>query len=43
MVTTRTGIDPRTMRPVGGHRTWKEHPKSPAVFNKATVSEPAEC
>jgi hypothetical protein len=43
MVATTTGIDPRTMGPVGGHRTWKEHPKGPAVFNKAKVSGPAEC
>jgi dihydropyrimidine dehydrogenase (NAD+) subunit PreA len=42
MVPMETGIDPRTMRPVGGHRTWKEHPNNPAVFNKAKVPEPAE-
>ena len=28
--------------PVGGHRTWKEHPNNPAVCGKAKVPEPAE-
>lgn len=32
------GVDPRTGLPVGGHRTWKEHPNNPA----ARVAEPAE-
>jgi len=25
------GVDPRTGVPVGGHRTWMEHPNNPAV------------
>jgi dihydropyrimidine dehydrogenase (NAD+) subunit PreA len=31
MVPLTAGVDPRTGVPVGGHRTWMEHPNNPAV------------
>jgi len=33
-----SGVDKRTGRPVGGHRTWKEHPNNPAVHAKAAAA-----
>ncbi|OCC01221.1 dihydropyrimidine dehydrogenase subunit B [Labrys sp. WJW] len=32
-----SGVDKRTGRPVGGQRTWKEHPNNPAVHAKAAA------
>jgi dihydropyrimidine dehydrogenase (NAD+) subunit PreA len=36
------GVDPRTGRAVGGHRTWLEHPNNPGAKPAERVMEPAE-
>jgi dihydropyrimidine dehydrogenase (NAD+) subunit PreA len=33
MVELTVGVDPRTGTPVGGHRTWMEHPNNPMAKN----------
>jgi dihydropyrimidine dehydrogenase (NAD+) subunit PreA len=40
MLPLTTGVDPRTGIPVGGHRTWMEHPNNPTVAEK--LAEPAQ-
>lgn len=44
MVELTEGVDPRTGAPVGGHRTWMEHPNNPMAKNPqpAKLVEPAE-
>jgi len=42
LVPLTAGVDPRTGVPVGGHRTWLEHPNNPGAKPAERALEPAE-
>ena len=42
LVPVTEGVDPRTGRAVGGHRTWLEHPNNPGAKSTERAMEPAE-